>query len=67
MVGHLSLRFAPSMTFRDRAFNTIHEALTISGGSCLILRVLASRSHPIAYKSLMDGLISPYSLLNGEA
>ncbi|KAN0088260.1 hypothetical protein V8E55_005317 [Tylopilus felleus] len=33
------------------AFNTIHEALTISG----------------AYKSLMDGLISPYSLLNGVA
>ena len=33
MVGLMFLWFATSLMPRDRALNTIHEALTVSGGS----------------------------------
>jgi hypothetical protein len=46
MVQPFLLLFATPLTFRDRALDTIHEALTISGGSCFGMHhSRMSRSH----------------------
>jgi hypothetical protein len=66
MVQPFLLLFATLLTLRDRALDTIHEALTISGGSCLgmhssrIIHVVSN----IVYKYIMADLVDPSSIMN---
>ena len=68
MVKLLVLWFVTFLTLRDRAFNTTHEALIISGGSCstrTALTPLVYLTSHIAYKYIMAGLVNPLLFLNG--
>ena len=59
--------FITSLMFRDRAFNTIHQALTISGSSCSTRAALTPLVHltsHVAYKYIRAGLVNPLSILN---
>ena len=58
-----------SVTLRDRALDTIHEALTVAGGSCLTCTTL-KRLVPIhllshtVYKYIMAGLVDPLAIMD---
>ena len=68
MVRFLLPRFATSLMLCDRAFNTVHEALTVAGGSCLTRTVLISLAHltfHIAYKYIMAELENQFAVLYG--
>jgi len=67
MVRLLLLRFATSLTLRNRVSNTIHDVLTISGSSystrtTLVLVHIASQ---IAYKYMMADQENLLSVLSG--
>lgn len=70
MVRFLFLRFATSLTHRDRALDTVHGALTIAGGSystrtVLTPLVLVHITSHVVYKYIMAGLVNPSSMLKG--
>ena len=56
-----------SLTFRNRAINTIQVALIISAGSCSTRAALTPLVHltsHVAYKYIMGGLVNPLSISN---
>jgi len=69
MVRLLLRRFAMFLILRNRAFDTIHEALIIAGGSYSVAQrshlVLVHITSHIVYKYIMAGLANPSSILNG--
>ena len=69
VVNPMLRRLARSLTLRHRALDTIHEALTVSGG--LFPRPglhphLAHIVPHIVYKYVMAGLVNPSSMLIGN-
>jgi hypothetical protein len=74
MVRPFLFLFKVPLTLHDRAFDTIHEALTVAGGSCFYMHITQTShlipvdlmSH-IVYKYIMAGLVNPASILDGIA